>query len=127
MSNDRTDALGGADDGSGWSPERMMARLGGDEALTHQLVALFLIECPRMMADVRASVAQGSADVVRRAAHAFKGSAANFTDRGAVVTALELERMGRENRLADAPATLARLEQDVALLMRRLLEYEAGK
>ena len=95
MSNQQTTSRV-AEGGSGWSPERMMARLGGDEALTRQLVSLFLTECPRMMAEVRASVAQGSAEVVRRAAHAFKGSVSNFTDRGAAVTARELEDIGRE-------------------------------
>ena len=125
MSKQQTNVESETEDGSGWSPERMVARLGGDEALTRQLVSLFLTECPRMMAEVRASVAEGSAEVMRRAAHAFKGSVSNFTDRGAVVTARELEDIGREDRLADAPATLARLERDVAVLVNRLREFES--
>ena len=125
MSKQQTNVESETEDGSGWSPERMVARLGGDEALTRQLVSLFLTECPRMMAEVRASVAEGSAEVVRRAAHAFKGSVSNFTDRGAVVTARELEDIGREGRLADAPAILARLERDVAVLVNRLREFES--
>jgi HPt (histidine-containing phosphotransfer) domain-containing protein len=78
------------------------------------------------MASVRDGVEQGSADLVRRAAHAFKGSASNFTDRGAVATAFELESIGREGRLDGAAAVLARLEQEVAALTDRLREFEAG-
>jgi HPt (histidine-containing phosphotransfer) domain-containing protein len=127
MSSERTNVASGSDDGSGWSPERMVARLGGDEGLVRELVSLFLLECPRMMATVRESVEQGSADVVRRAAHAFKGSAANFTDRGAVATAFELEEAGRNGRLEEAPALLARLERDVAALTQQLREFEAKR
>jgi HPt (histidine-containing phosphotransfer) domain-containing protein len=104
----------------------MVARLGGDEALTRQLVSLFLTECPRMMAAVRESVSGGSADTIRRAAHAFKGSVSNFTDRGAVLTAFELESMGRDGRVAEAPEALAKLEHEVTALTARLRVFEAG-
>lgn len=108
-----------------WSPDRMIARLGGDEQLTRQLVTLFLSECPRMMAQVRDSVEQGSADVMRRAAHAFKGSVSNFSTDGPTVTAFELESLGREGTIAGAPALLARLEREVALLLDQLRAFDA--
>ena len=103
----------------------MIARLGGDEQLTRQLVTLFLSECPRMMAQVRDSVEQGSADVIRRAAHAFKGSVSNFSTDGPTVTAFELESLGREETIAGAPALLARLEREVALLLNQLRAFDA--
>jgi HPt (histidine-containing phosphotransfer) domain-containing protein len=105
----------------------MVARLGGDEALARQLVTLFLAECPRMMEQVRDSVARGPADVVRRAAHTFKGSVSNFTTNGPTVTAFELECMGREDRLSEAPAALARLEHEVTVLVDQLRAFEAGQ
>ena len=113
-----------------WSPDQMIARLGGDEALARQLVTLFLSECPRMMAQVRDSVEQGSADAVRhadgirRAAHAFKGSVSNFATGGPTATAFELEDIGREGRVSDAPAVLARLELDVASLLDQLRAFD---
>jgi HPt (histidine-containing phosphotransfer) domain-containing protein len=109
-----------------WSPEQMIARLGGDEGLARQLVALFLAECPRMMAQVRESVEQGSADVIRRAAHAFKGSVSNFATGGPTATAFELETAGREGRVADAPAVLARLEREVASLVDQLRTFNGN-
>ena len=109
-----------------WSPDQMIARLGGDAELTGQLVTLFLGECPRMMAQVRESVAQGTPDLVRRAAHAFKGSVSNFTTDGPTVTALALETIGSEGRLDEAPATLARLEREVDSLVAQLRAFEAA-
>lgn len=114
-----------ANDGFVWSPEQMIARLGGDEELARQLVTLFLTECPRMMDQVRESVEQGSADVVRRAAHAFKGSVSNFSTSGPMVTALELEHLGREGRVSETPAVLARLELEVASLVEQLRAFSA--
>jgi len=109
-----------------WSPDQMIARLGGDEELAGQLVTLFIGECPRMMAHVREGVEQGAPDVVRRAAHAFKGSVSNFTTGGPAVTALVLETMGRDGRLDEAAATLSRLEHEVEVLLSQLRAFEAA-
>jgi HPt (histidine-containing phosphotransfer) domain-containing protein len=100
-----------------WSPEIMIERIGGDEELARQLVTLFVEECPRMMAELRDSLATGEVDPVRRAAHAFKGSVSNFIDDGPAATALELETLARENRLGDTTDLLARLETEVAYLL----------
>ena len=108
-----------------WSPDLMITRLGGDEELARQLVTLFIEECPRMMAQVRESVTQGDADLVRRAAHAFKGSVSNFTADGPTVTAFALENIGRDARLDEASATLAQLEREVDVLMTQLRAFDA--
>jgi two-component system, sensor histidine kinase and response regulator len=126
MSDQSLDTAGGADAVPVWSPEQMIARLGGDEGLARQLVTLFLAECPRMMAQLRESVAQDSPDVIRRAAHAFKGSVANFSTRGPAETAYELESIGRDARLSEAPAAFAKLERQVATLVDQLRAFESG-
>jgi two-component system sensor histidine kinase/response regulator len=109
-----------------WSPDVMVERLGGDEDLVRQLVSLFLAEYPRMIATIRESVASGSADAIRRAAHAFKGSVSNFTDQAPMTTAFELEVMGKENRLDQVAAVFARLEGEVESLAKQLRAFEAG-
>ena len=109
-----------------WSPESMIERIGDDEELARQLVALFLAEYPRMIAELRASIDSGVADTVRRAAHAFKGSAANFIDDGPVATALEIEVLGKEGRLDPVPALFARLEVEVAELVAGMREFDRG-
>lgn len=107
-----------------WSPDQMIARLGGDEELARQLVALFIDECPRMIAEVRGSVEQGTPDLIRRAAHAFKGSVSNFMTDGPTKTAFALETIGREGHVGDAPAILARLEREVESLVAQLRAFE---
>lgn len=104
----------------------MIARLGGDEELARQLVSLFLDECPRMLEQVRSSVADGTPDLIRRAAHAFKGSVSNFIPDGPTATAFALETIGREERVVDAPATLARLEREVDMLLVQLRAFDAA-
>ena len=108
-----------------WSPDQMIARLGGDEALARQLVTLFIGECPQMLAQLRQSIEQGTPDLVRRSAHAFKGSVSNFLPDGPTVTAFALETMGREGRLDEAPTVVARLERQVDVLIAQLRAFES--
>ena len=109
-----------------WSADALLARVGGEAEIACELAGLFINECPRMLEAVRNSVAAGSAQEIRRSAHLFKGSVANFTETGAAAAALELEIIGREDRLQDAPAALARLEQELESLLPQLREFAAG-
>lgn len=115
---------GEGEERGGWSAVTFVSRFDGDELLARELVALFLVECPRMMAAVRDGVQNGTADDVRRAAHTLKGSMSNFTDRAPVTTAFALEQHGAAGRLADAAATLAQLEREVADLLAAMRQFE---
>jgi HPt (histidine-containing phosphotransfer) domain-containing protein len=103
----------------------MLARLDGDVELARELAAIFIDECPRMLQRLRAAVEERSADEVRRAAHALKGSLSNFIDGGPTATAFELETMGREGRLDESPNALDRLESEIAALTVRLREFQS--
>jgi HPt (histidine-containing phosphotransfer) domain-containing protein len=107
-----------------WSPAAMTERLGGDEALARQLVVLFLGEYEKLLANLRRSVAAGSADEVRRAAHATKGCIANFIDGGPQETAYRIEQLGASGELAMAPALVAQLEREVATLVEQMQAFE---
>ena len=109
-----------------WSPDEMIQRVGGDEALARELVSLFLVECPRLLDTVRVAVAGSNADEIRRAAHAFKGMVANFTSGSPATVAFELEKLGRARQVNGAPEILSRLETDVELFMTALREYDSG-
>jgi HPt (histidine-containing phosphotransfer) domain-containing protein len=108
-----------------WSPDRMIARLAGDEELARQLVDIYIDECPRMLGTLRDAIAQASPDAIRRAAHALKGSTLNFIDGGPAATAFELETMGRESRLDDTVPAFARLEEESEALLDDLRRYQA--
>jgi HPt (histidine-containing phosphotransfer) domain-containing protein len=108
-----------------WTPERMLSRLDGDTELAAQLAAIFIDEYPRMLERLRGAVAARSADDVRRAAHALKGSVSNFIDGGPTATAFELENMGRTGQLEGTPAVLDRLEQEIVALTVCLQDFQA--
>jgi HPt (histidine-containing phosphotransfer) domain-containing protein len=103
-----------------WSADEIIARLGADEALARELAALFVAECPRMMTEVRTSVASGAANEIRKSAHALKGSVANFTDGAPMRAALALEMMARANDVAGTPAALQDLEHAMAGFVAQL-------
>ena len=106
-----------------WSAGAFVSRFDGDDLLARELVALFLVECPRMMAAVRDSVHNGTADAVRRAAHTLKGSMSNFTDQAPVTTAFALEQHGAAGRLTDAAATLVQLEREMEDLLVEMRQF----
>jgi HPt (histidine-containing phosphotransfer) domain-containing protein len=107
-----------------WAAADFVAQLGGDDLFARELVALFLVECPKMMAAVRASVQHGTADDVRRAAHTLKGSMSNFTERAPVTTAFALEQQGATGQLTDTAATLVKLELEVTGLVAAMRQFE---
>jgi PAS domain S-box-containing protein len=94
-----------------------------DEAILAEVIALFLQECPRMLADVREAVERGDAARIRSAAHTFKGAAGNFVAAPVVEAATHLEMMGEAADLDGAKGALARLERATERLtaaLRRL-------
>ena len=111
----------------GWTPDRMLSRLDGDVELAVQLAQIFNDEYSRMLDELRTAVAAGAAAEVRRAAHALKGSVANFIDGGPTATAFELETMGRNGQLEESPALLDRLEQEVIALAAHLRGFQLAQ
>lgn len=102
----------------------MVERLGGDDALAHELVGLFLSDVDRMMGEIRVAAGQGAAEALRRAAHAFKGSVGNFTDGPPHLLAFDLEKAARDGRIESVPAIMARLENEVEAFVAQLEAYE---
>ena len=109
--------------GECWSARAIIDRLGADEALARELVTLFLAEYPKMIAAVRESVARGVADEIRRAAHALKGSVANFTEGAPMHAALAMEMLAREGRVESTANALEALEREMQRFIVELEEF----
>jgi HPt (histidine-containing phosphotransfer) domain-containing protein len=103
----------------------MLARLDGDRELAVQLAGIFIDEYPSMLRRLRDAVSAGSADEVRRAAHALKGSISNFIDGGPTATAYELETMGRSGQLDGTRQLLERLDREIIELTVCLREFQS--
>ncbi len=110
---------------TGFDPAAAALRLGGDRRLLREMLALFLTESPAMLQAVAGAVTAGDAPAVRRAAHALKGSVANFAAPRPVEAARVLERMGTEGNLSGAPQALRELE-DALQEFRHAAEQEAA-
>lgn len=102
----------------------VLENLGGDETLLAEISRIFVDDWPQGRARLRAALAAGDAGALRHAAHAVKGSVANFSAERAVQAARELEFAGRDGDLARAPqlleAAVAAVEEVVAALQREL-------
>jgi PAS domain S-box-containing protein len=88
----------------------------GDEALLREMAAMFLDECPKLMAAIDAAIAGGDAPELRRAAHTLKGSAQVVGACAAAQAALALEIIGREGQLQAAPSSRRKLEAELVQL-----------
>ena len=79
-----------------------------------ELARIFLDDCPSRLSAIQAAVEMHDAAALLEAAHALRGSVANFGATRAVEAALTLELMGKAGDLTGAPAALADLQQAMA-------------
>jgi HPt (histidine-containing phosphotransfer) domain-containing protein len=87
-----------------------LTRVGGDVDLLREIAALFIEDCPRALAELGQAVEQKDASKLENAAHALKGSVANFGAQASVDAAFRLEQMGRAGKLSESAEALAALE-----------------
>ena len=71
--------------------DALLERVGGNRRLLSEVIRLFVEECPHMIGRMRAALDDGDSRALNRAAHAFKGSAANFAADAVVYLAQQLE------------------------------------
>jgi PAS domain S-box-containing protein len=100
---------------------QLLARLGGNRQLLQEIVAVFLDDCPRLLARVREAIGDGDARALTFAAHTLKGSVSNFNAARAAAAARTLEELGRSGRLTDAPTACATLEHSIEQLCAELM------
>jgi CheY-like chemotaxis protein len=84
--------------------EQVLARVGGDRQLLVEISRLFVDDAPGHLAKIQQALETRDADMLRRAAHALKGAAANFEADSVVAAARVLEEIGRDGRFDDATA-----------------------
>jgi two-component system sensor histidine kinase/response regulator len=90
--------------------ELALARVGGDKELLREIAILFINECPSALSQIQEAISARDPAKLENAAHALKGSVANFGARDAVDAAFRLEQMGRSNEMTEAQTTLRKLE-----------------
>jgi PAS domain S-box-containing protein len=110
------------DDGSAiFDEDAALSHTGGDRKLLREVVMLFRSDCPSSLRRLERAIQRHDTEAVAMAAHALKGSLATVGAHAARQAALELEQMGRADRLDEATSTYHRLVTQVSLLETALV------
>jgi two-component system, sensor histidine kinase and response regulator len=113
------------DDGSvDWAAA--LQSVEGNRAALQTMVEAALEEIPRLTAAIHKAVADRDAEALRRAAHTLKASLGYFKRPAACEEALELEKIGRESRLADVQGPLDALDRHVKEVLGALQRWQGG-
>jgi signal transduction histidine kinase/CheY-like chemotaxis protein/HPt (histidine-containing phosphotransfer) domain-containing protein len=107
-------------------PAEALEQTGGSMDMLRDLVALFSEECPKLMGEIRDSIARSDAAALRRAAHTLKGSAGIFAARAAAGAAAELESVARTGDLTGVEQAMAALDTEITRLMPALAALSNG-
>ncbi len=104
----------------------IMTRVSGRKQILKKMVDIFLEELPDQIAALHRAIDQQSPEDLRQAAHALKGSVANFDANAAYQTAFALEQMGKSNNLSQASATCQTLERELSTVQKALKELTSS-
>ncbi len=78
----------------------------GDSEFLRELIAIYLADTPKQLAQLEEALAKPDASLVIRAAHSIKGSSGNFGAQEFARLAHEMENHAKANNLAAASAAL---------------------
>ena len=94
----------------------LMDRVGGDEALARELLAIFAAGSPARVETARTAAAQGNWQAVAEVAHELKGAAANLGAKEVSAAATRLERSARAGDAGPAREAARALEEGLKTL-----------
>jgi HPt (histidine-containing phosphotransfer) domain-containing protein len=94
----------------------------GDLELLAELIELYLIHSPAMLAEIDSAVAAKDGEKITRAAHTLKGMLKNMCAERCADAALELESAGRVNDVVRLDQSLTTLREELEHLRKVLIE-----
>ncbi|MHC5114056.1 MAG: Hpt domain-containing protein [Planctomycetota bacterium] len=101
----------------------LMDRVDGDLEFLAETIAMLDEDSPALLEQLHVAAEGGDAAALGATAHALKGMLANFCAPAAEAAALELERMGREQRLDDVGAAVVRARAETERVRAALNEF----
>ena len=99
-----------------WNRSAALEIVGGDESLLNEMVQLFLVESPKLVAQMEMALFQNDPRSLELAAHCLKGELRYLVVPEASETAEMLEIAGRTGEMDAAVDLLADLRTRLALL-----------
>jgi PAS domain S-box-containing protein len=100
--------------------QALLERVGGREVHLRKIVALFLTESTKLMAELAGALARGEAAALKKPAHSLKGAAGLFGVPQVVEQAQRLESLGQAAQLEGAAEAYAELDKELGRLKQAL-------
>ncbi|KAB2835571.1 MAG: Hpt domain-containing protein [Candidatus Brocadia sp.] len=88
-----------------------------------ELAEMFIDGLPEQMSSIKEAVHSRDNNALEKSAHKLKGAVANFGNNTVFKAALNLEMMGRENRLEDVEEAYGALTKETARLVNALRNF----
>jgi CheY-like chemotaxis protein len=101
----------------------LIGAVAGDRKLLSELVALFRVEGPRRLTDLRRALIAGDLAGVESAANGLKGSVGSLHAKRSFDAAAAVELLARRNEMQKMEAACATLEDEIAQLQRALATF----
>jgi HPt (histidine-containing phosphotransfer) domain-containing protein len=98
----------------------LLARVGNDRELLHDLLTIFKDEFPRHLQDLREAVDSGDGKLVAVAAHTLKGMLLNLAAAQAAAAAGRLEQMGCSGEASGFQEAFLAFEREAITLLPQL-------
>ena len=103
--------------------DSLIARTGGDSELILEMIRMFQKEAPRLYGQVITAIQNNDAVSLRSAAHALKGSVANFSANPAMNAAAVLEESGKNGDMSTVSLSCSNLSYEIDRLQLELAEF----
>jgi HPt (histidine-containing phosphotransfer) domain-containing protein len=98
----------------------LLARVGNDRELLHDLLTIFKEEFPRYLQALREAVHSGDGKLVAAAAHGLKGMLLNMAAGQAAAAAGRLEQLGCSGEASGFQEAFLAFERDAMTLLSQL-------
>jgi CheY-like chemotaxis protein len=106
--------------GAVFDPNALLERLGGDERVYDEVVALFLQDAPRQLHSLQETVSRGDMATARRQAHTLKGASGNVGATDLEKVLLKTERACEQGNVKEAAGMLDRVNAEFEKLKQIL-------
>jgi HPt (histidine-containing phosphotransfer) domain-containing protein len=103
-----------------FNKDEILKKFDGDEKFLAELIEIFINDIPDQLFVIQKAVNNRNSNDLEKSAHKLKGAVANFEEKAAFEAALQLEVMGRNNRLDGVEEVYNTLIKDVECLANAL-------
>ncbi len=102
--------------------DEILKRFDGDKDFLAELVEIFVNDVPEQLSKIKEDVDNRNGKGLEKSAHKLKGAIVNFEEKTAFETALQMELMGKKNKLDGVEEAYDTLVKEIEYLVDALKE-----